>query len=232
MELEGVYAKIERAREEIQSLRADVSAYCEFQRRQVIFDYSQPKEHLLGNDPDIPISYSIRIGEASYNLRSALDHLVWQLVRANGKQPTHYNEFPILSSESEFKSRADRTLKWVDEEKRKLIHDLQPFSDVGDVGKNLLMLNMICNIDKHRHLNVLAAHTLTYLNQLPLDPIVDVCFVDRELEEINPGYDSPLELAGGKRPPVVSVLMSCLVAVNFVVYQLTRNSQGVVFERI
>ena len=91
---------------------------------------------------------------------------------------------------------------------------------------------MICNIDKHRHLNVLAAHTRTYLNQLPLDPIVDVCFVDRELEEINPGYDSPLELAGGKRPPVVPVLMSCLVAVNFVVYQLTRNSQGVVFERI
>ena len=88
MDLAGINAKIERAREGIQSLEADISAYCEFQRRQIIFDWSQPKEHFLGRHSSVPISYSIRIGEIAYNLRSALDHLIWQLVRANGKRPT------------------------------------------------------------------------------------------------------------------------------------------------
>ena len=228
MELEGINAKIERAREGIQSLDADISAYCEFQRRQVMFDYSQPKEHFIehfiGSHSTVPISYSIRIGEIAYNLRSALDHLIWQLVRANGKQPTHNNEFPIFSSESEFKKRVNHKLEWVDEEKRKLIHDFQPFSDVGEVGKNLFMINKIGNIDKHRQLNVIATHSRVYLGKEPLDPLVDVCFMDEELEENSPGYDSPLEVAGGRRPPVVPVLMSCLAAVNFVVFQLTRYS--------
>ena len=232
MDLEGVNAKIERAREGIQSLEVDITAFCEFQRRQVIFDYSQPTEHFLGRHSTEPISYSIRIGEIAFNLRSALDHLIWQLVRANGKKPTHNNEYPILSSEREFKRRVNSKLKWVDEEKRKLIHDFQSFSDVGEVGKNLLMLNKICNIDKHRHLNVITTHSRTYLNRLPLDPLVDVLFVDQELEEINPGYNSPMELEGVRRPPVVPVLMSCLAAVNFMVFQLTVDRQDVPFERL
>ena len=70
MDLAGIKAKIERAREGIQSLEADISAYCEFQRRQMIFDWSQRKEHLLESHPPVPISYSIRIGEIAYNLRS------------------------------------------------------------------------------------------------------------------------------------------------------------------
>ena len=56
MDLEGVNAKIERAREGIQSLEADIAAFCEFQRRQVIFDYSQPKEHFL---VPFPLEYAL-----------------------------------------------------------------------------------------------------------------------------------------------------------------------------
>ena len=232
VDLGGVNAKIERAREGLRSLEADISAYCEYQRRRVIFDYSQPKEHFLGSHSNVPISYSIRIGEIAYNLRSALDHLIWQLVQANGKKPTYYNEFPIVGSESEFEKRVNRNLKWVDEEKLKLIHDFQPFSDVGEVGKNLFMLNKICNIDKHRHLNVLAIHSHVHLDKSPLDPLVDVCFMDKELEENSPGYNSPIEHEGIRRPPVVSTLSSCLVAVNFVVGQLTGQVDDLIFERV
>ena len=232
MDLGGVSAKIERAREGIQSLEADISAFCEFQRRQVIFDYSQPKEHFLGSHSNVPISYSIRIGEIAYNLRSALDHLIWQLVRANGKQPKHNNEFPILSSESEFEKQGNRKLRGVEENKHRLVHDFQPFSDAGEVGKNLFLLNKICNIDKHRYLNVLATHSRTYLNRMPLDTLVDVLFMDQELEEINPGYNSPMELEGVRRPPVVPVLTSCFAAVNFVVDQLTGQTEDLMFERL
>ena len=232
MELAGIKAKIERAREGIQSLEADISAYCEFQRRQMIFDWSQRKEHLLESHPPVPISYSIRIGEIAYNLRSALDHLIWQLVRANGKRPTHNNEFPIFSTESECEKQVNRKLRGVEENKGRLVHDFQPCSDVGEVGKHLLMLKSICNIDKHRHLNVIATHSLVYLENLPLDPLVDVCFMDKELEENSPGYHSPMEQGGLRRPPVVPVLTSCLVAVNFVVFQLAGDSDGVTLERV
>ena len=231
VDIGGVSAKIERAREGLQSLESDISAFCEFQRKQIIFDWSLPGEYSLGDLSPAPVHYSIRVGEIAYNLRSALDHLIWQMVQANGHQPDFHNGFPIIRHRSKYPYQVESKLAGIDEDRRQLIREFQPFNDNGGVGKHLLMLNTICNFDKHRHLNVVATHTFTNLTEMPLDPIVEVCFMDKELNGISPGYESPIEREGVRRPPVVPVLTACLTAVNFVVGQLTGQAQNLIFQR-
>ena len=43
----------------------------------------------------VPAEIGLIIGDAVHNLRSALDHLAFQLVLANGKTPVTTTEFPI-----------------------------------------------------------------------------------------------------------------------------------------
>ena len=231
VDLGGVNAKIERAREGLQRLEADISAYCEFRQRQIVFEESLPYVYHLGDHPTAPVHYSIMVGEIAYNLRSSLDHLVWQLVQSNGHQPDSNSEFPIFDSESKYLKGFRRKLDGIDQNRQQLIREFQPFNERGQIGNHLLMLNTICNIDKHRRLNVVATHTFTNLTEMPLDPIVDVCFMDEELENISPGYTSPIEQEGIRRPPIGPVMISCLAAVNFVVGQLTGVAQNLIFER-
>jgi hypothetical protein len=40
------------------------------------------------------------LGEIIHDLRSSLDHVVWQLVIANGSLPGYWNQFPIFSEGS------------------------------------------------------------------------------------------------------------------------------------
>ena len=107
LNLEGVNAKISRARECLQSLEKDIAAFCEYHRRRLVFEIEQELVTIIGdNVPDLSIDYSIRVGEIAYNLRSALDHLVWQLVIDNGCSPSRRNEFPIYDNNSEYEEKA------------------------------------------------------------------------------------------------------------------------------
>ena len=221
--LEGMNAKIERARVELLSLESDIEAVCTHLRRQIIFERSQPGSLPLGDHPGLPIDYSIRVGQIAYNLRSALDHLVWQLVLVNGKIPGTRNEFPIFDSEEKYQKESKKKLKGVSADRRELVGAFQPFSLCGDIGRHLWMLHSVCNIDKHRHLNVVALHSFTNVSRPETECIVDVCFMDPELESASPGYSSPIEGQAVKRPPVLSVLSSCLAAVSHIVNALSQE---------
>lgn len=114
-----------------------------------------------GETPITPIEWSIRVGEILHNLRSALDHLVWQLVLANGQEPSRQNAYPIVNDESEW-SRNKHRLKGVTPRVETIVERLQPYTgginlpfDVRAFG----MLHTLCNIDKHRHLNMVIVET-------------------------------------------------------------------------
>ena len=115
--LDGITAKLARAEEEINELTKELSSFCEGQRRNTrMVEYPESKRINLefhGPTPVIPLSYSIQIGEIAYNLRSALDHLVWQLVLANYKEPSRSNEFPILRDEMAYNRAIKRKLAGV-----------------------------------------------------------------------------------------------------------------------
>ena len=76
-----------------------------------MFEQSLPYVYALGDHSPVPVQYSIRVGEIAYNLRSALDHLVWQLVQSNGQHPDSYNESPIFRYKSRVLDQVERKLK-------------------------------------------------------------------------------------------------------------------------
>ena len=254
LKLEGVNAKIGRAAESLQSLESDIRGFCEDHRLELVRELRQGIHVVDSDPPELLIDYSIRAGEIAYNLRSALDHLVWQLVEANGETPYRRNEFPIFREEALFveDARSKRPkLKGTSRHHRELIAGFQPYRSQDGVGPHLWMLHSICNIDKHRYLNVVNVHSvstahlegevdselthgqtggvglLTLLrgteqeDKVKIDVVVDVCFRDDELEHASVGYGSEIERSGLRRPPVVLALSSCLTAVSSVTQTLT-----------
>lgn len=252
LNLEGVNAKIGRASKSLRNLESDMREFCEDHRLQLAREIQQEIHVVDSGPPELLIDYSIRAGEIAYNLRSALDHLVWQLIEANGKTPDRRNEFPIFLEEAEYLKRAGSKLRGTHQRHRELIAGFQPYRSQHGVGPDLWMLHSICNIDKHRHLNVVNLHSvstahiegevdpelthgqtggvglLTLLrgteqeDKVKVDVVVDVCFRDDELEDASVGYGSEIERSGLRRPPVVSALSSCLAAVKTVVQQLAE----------
>jgi hypothetical protein len=98
----------------------------------------------------------ILVGDCLYNLRSALDHLIWQLVLCNPPhRPSRKNMFPICTSPALFDEQLKKgRLKGVPESAVALIKGLQP-NDTRD--HPLFVLDYLHNIDKHRELNLITA---------------------------------------------------------------------------
>ena len=159
-EMAGVYAKVNRASDALSSLESDVVEHCEIERRQQVMEIRQGAPLAKGSDePPVLHDFSARTGEIAYNLRSALDHLVWQLVLVNNETPGRRNEFPIFQKEDEYQAVAKRKLRGLADRYQELIEGFQPYRENGRVGTHLWMLHSICNIDKHRHLNVVNVHS-------------------------------------------------------------------------
>lgn len=162
LQLEGVRAKVERARATLANLKTEIDSHRETEVRRLEIAIRQ--RNLLAADVDEPetlYEYAVAVGEVAYNLRSSLDHLVWQLVMGNGEVPDDKNEFPMFRKESDYQTRATCKLRGLTYGQRKMIEGLQPFRDDINIGPHLWLLRTICNIDKHRHLNVVSTHSIT-----------------------------------------------------------------------
>ena len=172
MDFKGINAKIDRASGQIVTLSADIDEFCANIKRSIVHeidsDANEQRWVYRGITPEVPIEWSIRAGETLYNLRSTLDHLVWQLVLVNGEKPTHINQFPILDDAAEWtNSRTKNCLRGVSDQGRNLIRTLQPFNPLLVLPINgayrpcnaqvFRTLRHLCNIDKHRHLNLILA---------------------------------------------------------------------------
>ena len=161
LQLEGVRAKIERARVTLANLTTEIDSHRESEVRRLETAIGQGD--LLAVDVDEPetlYEYAIAVGEVAYNLRSGLDHLIWQIVVGNGGIPGNKTEFPIFREESAYKARARRKLRGLSDGQCQMIEGLQPFRGVVNIGPHLWMLYTVCNIDKHRHLNVVSTHSI------------------------------------------------------------------------
>ena len=76
--MEGVAAKARRAGDGLRSLESDIAAHCDRERQGLIATLvHRPHEALHDDEPQFLVDFAIRVGEIAYNLRSALDHLIW-----------------------------------------------------------------------------------------------------------------------------------------------------------
>ena len=165
--LDGVRLKLARAREHQSTAQATAEAFRDRFRAEpypVVSEIDpQTGEKRWRIDRDLPApppELAIIVGDALYNFRSALDHLVWQLVLANGEEPTRDNAFLIAATTQSFGRWADTRFKGVAAPARAVLDWYQPcFAHHRYWGPDLLLLETLGNIDKHRRLNVLTAST-------------------------------------------------------------------------
>jgi hypothetical protein len=163
--LDGVYEKIERAKVHQADLARRLDAVLGADKQHFVLD-GEP-DHETGRYavrvygvPDIDPGWLTIIGDCLHNLRSALDHLAWQLVLLDGKTPTRETSFPVRTTKD------DSRLLLLPQVCRQDILDavkaVQPYCDSGDdppVLHPLFAITRLNNIDKHRKLLV-AVHTL------------------------------------------------------------------------
>lgn len=159
----GIKAKLERAQEQFHDLIARIQTY----------DASKPYElprhvntetgkfwYEFRLKTPVPIEWSVIVGEMVHNLRSALDHLVWQMiVRDTGSNPSHLSQFPIFHARSDYKARGEKYIRGVSTKGAAIIESLQPFSTGHGQADPLWHLCEISNWDKHRRIHLAQVMT-------------------------------------------------------------------------
>lgn len=105
-------------------------------------------------NPKPPDELSVMVGDCLFNVRSMLDHLVWQLVLANGQTPSDWLYFPISKSAKSFAENLGKhgRLDGVSPQAVALIERLQPYH--GTDNEPLSLLSKLHNVDKHQKLHL------------------------------------------------------------------------------
>jgi hypothetical protein len=182
--LSGAREKVSRALEQFNSLEAEVGPWIAGQPHQFRVDFKAETQRWtnsvenFGEEP--PLRFAVIIGEIVHDLRSALDHLIWQLVAANpnGKGPSSRNQFPIYTDKAPVKRKhwATRKDRWnamvcdVAPAERGTIKALQPYRRAHRVLYcSLAVLRDLSDTDKH---NLLIATTAGMVPDLNSPPIV------------------------------------------------------------
>jgi hypothetical protein len=105
-----------------------------------------------------PIQIPVLIGECLFNLRCALDHLVFTLTEIRNRGPlsdevARRTEFPIFHWGTEFCNKGMRKIRGIHPDAQTLIKSLQPYHAGNEFRCDWLwLLNEMQNIDKHRTL--------------------------------------------------------------------------------
>ncbi len=143
--LEPSRARLERARENIAALAQEMATLTA--NSEAAFDIGTQLRY-----PELrrPRKICISIGEIIYNLRAALDHLVWALAIRNGQRVTSRVGFPICDSIEQFKLVSQSgILKGVPRKFYPIIASAQPYL-APDPGNSVLrVLEDLAVADAH-----------------------------------------------------------------------------------
>lgn len=151
--LEGARAKIKRAKDHLDQLKDE------------IYGKNNPYGIELRHDTDtgqlvaqakLPrelfTHYAIIAGEIVHQARSALEHVIWEVIPSPKEGRTG---FPVFHIEKDYERRGISMIDGINVAAKALIHGLQPFGPDYKTDP-LYILNEFWNWDKHRLLNVCA----------------------------------------------------------------------------
>ena len=134
--LEGVWAKLARAEKHHDLLEQELGDFIEQDPQPIGLSIpyldTESGWHVclaIARQPPPP-RLGVLLGDLLHNVRSALDHLVWQLVLLNGETPRaggRGNDYPLAMSEHEWRTAEGSSLRGVAEEHRAKIQITQPY---------------------------------------------------------------------------------------------------------
>lgn len=168
-DLKGVRIKIARAQIHLRALREGLDEFARSKPYSIIAERDAETGDQLfkvADEPAMPPDFP-EIGDTLYNLRSALDHLAYQLV-INGaakSAPTTRTSFPIYNDATLFAdARAQAKMGGMDNAVKMHIEWYQPcFGRHQHRDQALWSLEEYGNIDKHRHLLTTPISTHDFL---------------------------------------------------------------------
>ena len=158
----GCWAKLRRAELHLRDLHTEVGRYIEGNHAETVRSFDPATKVFearvqVTRRPNY-VAWSVLLGDFLHNLRSALDHLVWQLVLVSGERtPDRRNQFPIALQEEHYlgvdgrEGMRERMLTGVAQEHRVVIDRVQPYR-LGEEAAthSLAHLQRLNNTDKHR----------------------------------------------------------------------------------
>lgn len=159
--LAGVLLKIERAKQHIADLDVAIRSFCNSDPYTLRIKEKPEIQHValyVDSVSPLPDEIALIVGDAVHNLRSAFDHLAWQLVEAGGGTPNHHTYFPICETPHQFASAIGQgEINKMRAGANEVIEALQLYAS-GD--RTIWNLNALDRIDKHR----LVLTVTTFLN--------------------------------------------------------------------
>jgi hypothetical protein len=165
--LDGCWAKIERANENIKNLEAEISTFVQPDPYIIAGNVNHETKECIfvANAKTIPLRFSVLAGETIHHLRSSLDHLIWALALRRHAAPGRNIGFPICLTEEKFKAALKGgKIKGISGSAQAIVERLQPYRNAdwrNTVSDNpLRIIHEFNNTDKHRLLTVVvsAAH--------------------------------------------------------------------------
>lgn len=156
--LAGVREKLNRADCHLKTLHEEIGAFIDAKRDSIVDDFEHERSSYVFWLQDLeepPLRWGVIIGEIVHNLRSALDHLVWQVIKLKRK-PRGKPGYPIWCKEPEggfcawaYGSSNHRgPLFGASPRAIACIERTQPYH--GGDCRLLLLLDRLWSADKHR----------------------------------------------------------------------------------
>lgn len=189
------------------------------------------RTYYLTELPPIPAEVGLIAGDALQNLRSALDHLIWQLVLANGKVPTRSNSFPVADSSAKYiAALGNGKVKGVRKDAIDAIDAIKPYKGGDDQIWHIHALN---NVDKHR-LMLTTCLTVPARSLMPsetskLEALFRACHPGEPVPNLRGGFlniPNPISLKAGY--PLLTVPKADLKEdVKFIVH-VAFNEPGII----
>jgi hypothetical protein len=149
--LEGVQAKITRAKHHVSELDAAIKAFHASNPYKLAAKRDAEKRpvYFLGQVDPVPIEVAAICGEIIQSLRSALDHLAYQLVLVGTGKPGPFFHvyFPIFDSPEKYEAGKLGQIKGMRKDAIDAIDAIKPYGGGNDTLWKIHRLNII---DKHR----------------------------------------------------------------------------------
>ena len=190
--LKGPRLKLDRAKSHLGDLVEAIKRFYETDPYdEVIKDNpeTQRREFRVTRADPLPDELALISGDVIHNLRSALDHLAWQLIVANGGKPNQNTAFPIWGSESKFKSSRPGYAKGASKQALDLLYGLQPYKGGNDA---LWRIHQLDIVDKHRLLLTVAMRHESLI--LDFGPLLESSNFPSIPIGINPAAKVPIEV--------------------------------------
>jgi hypothetical protein len=149
--LDSAWQRILRADEHLIDLRQRISNFVEEQHNLIVAQFQTDRPQNIRDIVPVqvyaPMSIAIRIGEICYNLRTALEYLVFELAKLDSGIVQHRTQFPIEDTRRGFEGRIKSGwLNGLNSTHIAAIERLQPYNGCNWTRA----LREISNKDKHR----------------------------------------------------------------------------------